>query len=66
MKSFFFADLGANFDIRMPNNKGNYTGIMFSQGQEWNEQRRFSLRYLKDFGFGKQPMEELIKVKFHQ
>ena len=35
---------------------------MFSQGNEWNEQRKFSWRYLRDFGFGKQHMEDLIKV----
>jgi cytochrome P450 len=35
-------------------------GILNSQGQEWAEQRRFTLRHLRDFGFGKNAGEELI------
>ena len=31
-----------------------------SEGQEWVEQRRFTLRNLRDFGFGKNTGEELI------
>ena len=30
------------------------------QGGEWQEQRRFALRHLRDFGFGKSSMEGLI------
>ncbi|CAG7836749.1 unnamed protein product [Allacma fusca] len=35
-------------------------GILLSEGQTWVEQRRFTLRHLRDFGFGKQYMEDLI------
>ena len=35
-------------------------GVAFSDGQEWMEQRRFTLRHLRDFGFGKNTGEELI------
>ena len=28
-------------------------GIVFNDGKEWSEQRRFTLRTLRDFGFGK-------------
>ncbi len=35
-------------------------GLVYSSGSEWSEQRRFALRTLKDFGFGKKSMEELI------
>ncbi|CAG7731123.1 unnamed protein product [Allacma fusca] len=35
-------------------------GIIASEGQEWVEQRRFTLRHLRDFGFGKNLMENLI------
>ena len=32
---------------------GPLPGIVFSQGQAWSEQRRFTLKTLRDFGFGK-------------
>ncbi|CAG7732547.1 unnamed protein product [Allacma fusca] len=35
-------------------------GVVASSGQEWVEQRRFTLRHLRDFGFGKMAGEELI------
>lgn len=28
-------------------------GIFFTEGDQWHEQRRFTLRYLRDFGFGR-------------
>ena len=34
---------------------------MFANGHEWQEQRRFALRNLRDFGFGKVSMEGLIQ-----
>ena len=37
------------------------TGVVLSQGKIWVEQRRFALRTLKDFGFGKQSMEDLVQ-----
>uniref|UniRef100_A0A1I8NGG3 Cytochrome P450 n=1 Tax=Musca domestica TaxID=7370 RepID=A0A1I8NGG3_MUSDO len=38
-------------EIREPNRK--ISGIFFIDGPEWEEQRRFILRYLRDFGFGR-------------
>ena len=35
-------------------------GIINNSGQSWSEQRRFALRHLRDFGFGKSSMEGLI------
>ena len=35
-------------------------GVLMSDGQLWTQQRRFTLKTLRDFGFGKQGMEELI------
>ena len=35
-------------------------GVIASDGQEWVDQRRFTLRHLRDFGFGKNAGEELI------
>jgi len=35
-------------------------GIIFNYGQTWIDQRRFSIRHLKDFGLGKNTMESII------
>jgi len=53
--------LGANDDFMFPDEHGERRGIMFANGQEWQEQRRFTLRNLRDFGFGKVSMEGLIQ-----
>lgn len=39
---------------------GKKLGVFFSDGPYWVEQRRFTLRHLRDFGFGKRSMEEFI------
>jgi cytochrome P450 len=36
-------------------------GIIMTEGQEWVEQRRFTLKNLRDFGFGKNSMEAKIQ-----
>ncbi len=33
-------------------------------GDVWKEQRRFTLRHLRDFGFGKASMEDIIIEEF--
>ena len=35
-------------------------GVLFTSGRTWKEQRRFTLSTLRDFGFGKQTMEQFI------
>ena len=35
-------------------------GIVFTAGTQWEEQRRFALRTMRDFGFGKQVMDSVI------
>ncbi|XP_005183115.1 probable cytochrome P450 304a1 [Musca domestica] len=46
--------------MREPNE--NIAGIFFKDGPAWEEQRRFILRYLRDFGFGRrfQQLEAVI------
>jgi hypothetical protein len=41
-------------------NKGRFPGVVFSVGNYWRELRRFMLRNLRDFGFGKASMQETI------
>ena len=41
-------------------NIGRQPGIIFAQGNYWREQRRFMLRNLRDFGFGKTEMEDTV------
>ena len=41
-------------------NNAPVKGVVLSEGQGWAEQRRFALRNLRDFGFGKSSMSELI------
>ena len=36
------------------------TGLMFIDGEFFSQQRRFALRHLRDFGFGRTSMEDLI------
>jgi hypothetical protein len=38
----------------------SFTGIIHAEGEHWSEQRRFALRTLRDYGFGKSGMAELI------
>jgi len=46
--------------LRMGNEDGKSRGLIFSSGEEWKEQRRFALRTLRDLGFGKASMEDLM------
>ena len=41
-------------------NSGRPPGVLFSQGRYWREQRRYLLRNLRDFGFGKTAMEDTL------
>jgi cytochrome P450 len=41
-------------------NFGGNRGVLFADGKVWSEQRRFALKNLRDFGFGKKSMETAI------
>jgi hypothetical protein len=36
-------------------------GVISTSGRYWRDQRRFLLKNLKDFGFGRASMESLIQ-----
>ena len=36
-------------------------GIIMTDGPEWTSQRRFALKHLKDFGFGRSGLEGVIQ-----
>ena len=37
-----------------------------TEGQDWVEQRRFALKHLKDFGFGKVGLEGVIQEEVEE
>lgn len=41
-------------------------GVIHNDGPEWQEQRRFALRHLRDFGFGRTSSEGLIQEEIHE
>ena len=45
---------------------GKPYGIIGTEGSQWANQRRFSLRTLKDFGFGKKSLEESINIEIEE
>ncbi len=47
-------------------NPGPLAGVIMSQGKAWTEQRRTALKVLRDFGFGKSTMEEMIQDEVKQ
>lgn len=52
-----------DFDIIMD---GKVHGVVNTEGEHWEELRRFTLRQLRDFGFGKNSMEESIMLEVNE
>ncbi|CAJ0575854.1 unnamed protein product, partial [Mesorhabditis spiculigera] len=46
--------------------RGGGYGLIFSNGDLWREQRRFAIHTLRDFGMGRNLMEERIMEKLHE
>merc|ERR1740131_720998 len=38
-----------------------YHGLVVTEGEEWNEQRKFAVRVLRNFGFGKTSLEAIMQ-----
>ena len=55
-----FCDLRPGHWVIDKENEGKVPGVIFTHGKFWTEQRRFTLRVLKDLGFGKTSMEDTI------
>lgn len=51
------------FVARMRDPDHEYRGIFFTQGEFWKEQRRYALRHLRDYGFGRRFSELEIEVR---
>ncbi len=45
-------------DLRQ--NRTGREGVIFNTGMQWQEQRHFMLSTLKDFGFGRSSIEQII------
>lgn len=45
--------------------KQRLTGLILSEGTLWKEQRRWALHALRDLGFGKHSIEQVIRDELH-
>ncbi|CAD5221427.1 unnamed protein product [Bursaphelenchus okinawaensis] len=66
----YFVQNGDVFDGRMYRPelckivRGGQYGLIDTHGEVWSQQRRFAIRTLRDFGFGKNKMEQMILAEF--
>ncbi len=58
-RRIYDAFMAEKFKVPRQNLTGT-EGVLFNHGKNWQEQRRFMLTTLRDFGFGKSGMEALI------
>ncbi|CAD6190161.1 unnamed protein product [Caenorhabditis auriculariae] len=54
------------YDVELFNIIRDYRGVIVSNGQYWLEHRRFALHTLRNFGLGKNIMEQKIMDEFHK
>ena len=47
-------------DFMKDRSGGEVEGIIHTEGRKWQEQKRFSLRKLRDFGFGTRSIETIV------
>lgn len=40
-----------------------FTGLIFTEGHQWSEQRRFTVRQLKELGYAKTSLETMIQTE---
>ena len=55
-----FHKIRPGWEFMHSEDQGLPPGIVFTHGKYWQDQRRFLLRTLRDFGFGKSSMEDMI------
>ena len=48
-------------EVNVRGHKNRNLGIAGSSGSLWQQQRRFALKHLRDFGFGKQSLDSVIQ-----
>ncbi|XP_031627920.1 probable cytochrome P450 304a1 [Contarinia nasturtii] len=70
-KALFHRDFDGRPDIlmgRLRHPNLDLRGIFFTEGDIWHEQRRYTLRYLRDFGFGRRYdlLEKEIEIQIAQ
>jgi hypothetical protein len=52
-----------NYIFPKGDSEGNIHGVITASGHLWREQRRFALHKFRDFGLGKNMMQERVKNK---
>ena len=65
-KEEFSGRPASEFILTQKNFDGKAHGIIITEGSHWSIQRRFGLKKLKDFGFGKQSLEETINMEVEE
>jgi hypothetical protein len=48
------------FNVQAMMGENEPTGVISTDGQLWQDQRRFALKFLRDFGLGKNKMQKRI------